>query len=151
MAFLLKLKYRVARIVWRVTKPITAGARILLIKDNKVLLVKHTYQKELYLPGGGVKRGETFEQAIRRELMEELGTQLSGINFFGVYNNFYEFKNDNIVVFISDNFTLSGITDNEIDSFDFFNLDELPENLSPGTRRRIEEYNKGKHNNFDRW
>jgi 8-oxo-dGTP pyrophosphatase MutT (NUDIX family) len=88
MAFLSKIKYGVARTIWRVIKPITAGSRILLIKDNKVVLVKHTYQKELYLPGGGVKRGETFEQAIRRELMEELGGQLSVIKFFGVYNNF---------------------------------------------------------------
>lgn len=151
MAFFSKLKYRVAKIVWRVTKPITAGTRILLIKDNKVLLVKHTYQEELYLPGGGVKKGETFEQAIRRELMEELGIQLSAIKFFGVYNNFYEYKNDNIVIFISENFTLSGITDNEIESFDFFNLDKLPTNISPGSRRRIEEYIKGNYTNCARW
>jgi hypothetical protein len=54
-------------------------------------------------------------------------------------------------VFISDSFTLSDITDNEIESFDYFNLDRLPTNISPGTRRRIEEYVKGEYNNFGHW
>lgn len=151
MAFLSRLKYNAARVVWRIRKPVTAGARILLIKDNKILLVKHSYQKELYLPGGGVKKGETFEQAIQRELLEELGAQLTEIRFFGVYNNFYDFKNDSIVVFISTAFTLSGITDNEIEAFAYYSLDNLPANVSPGTRRRIEEYNNTKFNNFGRW
>ncbi len=146
-----KLKYIGARTIWRVTKPITTGARILLIVDNNILLVKHTYQEEWYLPGGGVKRGETFEEGIRRELKEELGAELCDMKFFGVYNNFYECKNDTIVIFISENFTLSGKTDKEIETFDFFPLDNLPDEISPGTRRRIAEYINKQFNNFGTW
>ena len=151
VAFLLKLKYSIARIVWRVTRPTTAGARAILVKDNKVLLVKHTYQADWYLPGGGLKKGETFEEAIRRELEEELEIRLMNLKLFGVYNNFYEYKSDTVVIFISDDFVLGSSKDNEIETFDFFQMDSLPNNVSPGTRRRITEYVNNQFNSFGRW
>ena len=59
MRIFTKLAYKVAKVLWKITKPITAGTRIFLIKDNKVLLVKHTYKEQLYLiyekfQGGGI-------------------------------------------------------------------------------------------------
>lgn len=52
------------------------GALCIVIKDNKVLMVKterptqHAYYT---LPGGGIESGETPEQAAIRELQEECG------------------------------------------------------------------------------
>lgn len=137
--------------LWKLTKPATAGARVLLIKDNKILLVKHTYQHQWYLPGGGIKKGETYEQAVRREMKEELGAHLGKISLFGVYNNFYESKNDSIVVFICNKFDLTGKKDKEIEELHFFDFNRLPQNVSPGTRKRIEEYMNKQHNNFGTW
>lgn len=151
MKILSNILYKCAKIFWRVTKPVTAGTRIMLIKDNKALLVKHTYQEHWYLPGGGVKKGETFEEAIKREVKEELGGKLECIKLFGVYNNFYEYKNDHVVIFLSQNFSITGDTDKEIEAFDYFEIDNLPKNTSPGTRKRIEEYISGQDNNFGRW
>lgn len=146
-----KVIYMIARLIWKLTKPLTAGARVILIDNNKVLLVKHTYQDEWYLPGGGIKKGETFEQAIRREIKEELGGQLEEIKLFGVYNNFYESKNDSVVIFVCNKFFISGKTDKEIESFDYFDIKDLPSNISPGTKRRIEEYNNEEYGRFGRW
>lgn len=143
--------YMAARLVWKLTKPVTAGTRVILIDNNKVLLVKHTYQNEWYLPGGGIKKGETFEQAIRREIKEELGGELEELKLFGVYNNFYESKNDTIVIFVCDKFFLSGKNDKEIETFNYFDINDLPLNISPGTKRRIEEYKDGKFCSFGKW
>ena len=44
------------------------------IKDNKVLLARHTYgngKGMLIIPGGYVNYGETPQQALKREYMEE--------------------------------------------------------------------------------
>lgn len=47
-------------------------ATAVVIKDGKVLLIHRKNEKEFYVfPGGGVEEGETVEQAILRELMEE--------------------------------------------------------------------------------
>lgn len=46
-------------------------------KDNKVLLGKNrkggVYEGSYVVPGGGVEDGETNEQALRREMLEETG------------------------------------------------------------------------------
>lgn len=116
------------------------GVRLILEKDQAVLLVKHTYQVDWYLPGGGVKKGETIEGAARREAAEELGAALGDLHLFGVYTNFYEGKSDHVVVFSCDDLTLTGKTDREIASLNFFRFDGLPGDVSPGSLRRIREY-----------
>src|SRR5688572_29848754 len=99
---MIKIAHNLLRIIWKITKPITAGARILLIDNKRILLVKHTYQNQYFLPGGMIKAGETFEQAAKRELKEETGFQVvDDLKLFGVYNSFQENKNDTIVVFQS--------------------------------------------------
>lgn len=149
--YIVKGLYRVAKIVWKVTKPVTIGVRLLLIKDGKVLLVKHTYQDSWYLPGGGVKKGETFEVAANREFSEELGGSLKEFKLFGVYNNFFESKNDTIVVFLCNDFEFTGKTDGEIESFKFFYINSLPEKISPGSRKRINEYKEKAYPSVGMW
>jgi 8-oxo-dGTP pyrophosphatase MutT (NUDIX family) len=135
-----KLLYKLAKFKWFLTRPMTLGVRILLIKDDRVVLVKHTYQDAWYLPGGGVKKGETLEEAIRRECEEELGAELNDVQLFGVYSNFYEYKNDHITIFLSNDFSIKGHTDTEIEDYHLFPIDDLPKQTSPGSKKRIQEY-----------
>lgn len=44
MRVLPSLLYRASKLWWRLTRPITVGVRIFLVQDNRVLLVRHTYQ-----------------------------------------------------------------------------------------------------------
>lgn len=62
------------------TQPIRETARGIIIRDNQILLIRRTRQNAqggidnwLSIPGGGLGPGETPEQAIVRELSEELG------------------------------------------------------------------------------
>lgn len=47
----------------------------ILIKDGKILLIKHRYIQEWFQPGGHIDDGETPLQAAIRELTEETGWQ----------------------------------------------------------------------------
>ncbi|MEW5871822.1 MAG: NUDIX domain-containing protein [Chloroflexota bacterium] len=150
---LLRPLYLVARVYWRVAHPITVGVRILLVKDQQVLLVKHTYQPPYwFLIGGGVKRKETLEAAARREAREEAGAKLGELRLLGVYTNFWESKSDHTAVFVCEDVQLTPKRNNEIENCQFFPLEALPDNLAPGHARRIEEYLSGREATFfGRW
>jgi ADP-ribose pyrophosphatase YjhB (NUDIX family) len=136
--------YRARRAWWSIARSITVGVRAFLVREGRILMVRHTYQSAWYLPGGGVQGGETLEAAIRREVCEEVGASLGEIELFGVYSNFYEGKSDHVVVFLCSEFRLSGNTDREIECFEFFGPAQLPEGTSPGTKRRVREYLEGR-------
>lgn len=133
------LLYRLNRLRWRLTRPITVGVRLLLCAGDRVLLVKHTYQASWYLPGGGVQRGETLEQAARREAAEELGARLGPLTLHGVYSNFYEHKSDHVAVFCCHDVTLGRARDREIADRQWFAASQPPVDASPGTLRRLRE------------
>ena len=49
--------------------------RAVIINSNKILLINRIKENNSYwvIPGGGVERGESRKQAVKRECLEELG------------------------------------------------------------------------------
>jgi 8-oxo-dGTP pyrophosphatase MutT (NUDIX family) len=137
--------------IWLWVKPLPIGVRILLVNNDRIYLVKHIYEDYWYIPGGTVERGETLEQSVRREAWEEAGATLNDLQFFGAYSYVEIKKSSHIAVFISQNFILNGESDHEIESSGYFPLDNLPENMSPGSFHRIEEFKAGKRPGFGIW
>ena len=147
-----RLLYLAFRIYCFIFRPLALGVRVMMIDKNCVLLVRHTYVDGWFMPGGGVKRGETLDQAARREAHEETGAVLNNLSLVGAYTNFAERKSDHNILFLSTDFTASGKHDFEIAEARTFPLDALPAGLWPGHRRRLEEYRDGKHPDpFGEW
>jgi ADP-ribose pyrophosphatase YjhB (NUDIX family) len=133
-------------------RPVVTGVRIMLIQNGEVLLVRHTYLEGWYMPGGGVKRGESMDETARRESREEVGAELGTIHLLGVYSNFQERKSDHNVVFVCTDFKASLKHDREIAEVRFFPITSLPADTAQGHRRRIEEYTAGVASPaFGRW
>ncbi len=136
------------RYLWKIKNKIlsffvrkTIGARALVIKDAKILLVKHSYMPKWYSIGGGVERGETPIEAVKRELYEEVGiTCLKEPKLFNVYLNNYTKIDDYVLLYIVDEFTQEAVTSPEIEKAKWFEMKKLPESISPATKRRIEEF-----------
>lgn len=149
---MLRLVYLAYKIYCFFVRPLTLGVRVMMIRDGEVLLVRHTYIDGWYMPGGGVKRNETLDQAARREAREEVGAELVEFSFVGAYSNFTELKSDHNILFLSKVFTVAGKQDREIAEARFFPLNELPAKLWAGHRRLLEEYRSGqKHKMFGEW
>lgn len=149
MAWRHRLAGKAARIVWRITRPRTIGVRaILLDQDGRIALVRHTYLDQWYLPGGGVKKGESIHAALFREMAEEVGVTDARIErVLGVYHSRREGKDDHIVIFVvqggPDASELRRADLAEIEDAGWFAPDALPASLSPATARRIAEYQQG--------
>jgi 8-oxo-dGTP pyrophosphatase MutT (NUDIX family) len=119
------------------------GARLVLIVDGKVLLIKHTYMPGWHFPGGGVEPGETAADCARREGLEETGFEAGpGLQLFGLYLKVSEATNrDHVAVFVSraarqvSQFRANG----EIAAIGWFAPDGLPVEIEPGTAQRIRE------------
>ena len=62
------------RLITRAVSPSwIAGAVVLIEWDGRWLMVDPVYREGWTLPGGLIDRGETPAEAIKRELVEELG------------------------------------------------------------------------------
>ena len=64
-----------------------------VIRDGKVLLARHTYgagKGKLIIPGGYIQHGETPENAVKRELMEETGITAVPVEIVGVRFNMHD-------------------------------------------------------------
>jgi len=94
-----------------------------------------------FLPGGGVERGETTEQAVVRELREEAGVRVIGRpRLMGIHANHRVFRGDHVLLYRIEAWAPCAAADQgEIRAVAWFAPDRLPADTSPGTRRRIEE------------
>jgi NAD+ diphosphatase len=75
--------------------PAVAVAAILLGPDNRVLLLRRAKDPgkgKLGLPGGFVDVGETAEDALRREIREEVNLEVNSLEFLCTLPNEYQYK-----------------------------------------------------------
>ena len=65
----------------------------IIIDNDRLLTVNTQSDGNLYLPGGYVELGETTEEAVKRELKEELLLDFEVKEFLGVLENYFEVPN----------------------------------------------------------
>ncbi len=128
---------------WRLTRAQTLGVQAIVVAPPKsVLLVRHSYVKGWHLPGGGVERRETLEEALYRELREECGV-VPGARpiLHGVFANFARMQGDHIAVFVLREWTMPAPPKRGLEILErrLFDAGALPEGIAAGARRRIEE------------
>jgi 8-oxo-dGTP pyrophosphatase MutT (NUDIX family) len=141
----MKIIFFFALIYWKIFHPLTWGVRLMLIQDDEIVLVRHTYRPGWYLPGGGVKRRETFQDAARREAREEAGATLGVLEFWGVYSNLIGDTSDHEIVLLCQDFELGGKSDHEIAECRPFPLRELPSGTIVGVQKCVQQYLAGGH------
>jgi len=138
---------RALHLYWRFARGMTLGVRGIVIDgDQRVLLVKHGYVAGWHFPGGGVEPGETIRQSLERELLEESNIVVAGTPMLhGVFFNGAISDRDHIACFVVSEFRQDAprLPDYEIVDHGFFGRDELPPDVTPGTRRRIAEVFEG--------
>lgn len=117
----------------------------LIVKNNTILLIKRGVEpfKNMWaLPGGGIEFDQTAEDAIKKEIEEEVSLQVKSTRFLQIYA---DPKRDPKQVI-----TLSYLVEtqgepkagSDASAYRFFPLNDLPSEMAFDHKRIIQEYLK---------
>lgn len=114
---------------------LSAGATVVVIKDNKILLNLKSDTNTWGIPGGAIELGESLEETATRELKEETNLDCNSFTLLNVFpgKDFY-FKYPNgdelysvvALYFANDVSGELKITDGESFKLEYFSKDNLP-------------------------
>jgi 8-oxo-dGTP diphosphatase len=118
---------------------VTAGA---VVRDERgrVLLLKHTLRKGSGwgIPGGFIARGEQPHDAVRREVMEEIGIELDSVEIVFARTLGHVRQIEIVFRASAKSDALARLKKNfEVERAEWFALASLPEGLSRDQRRLI--------------
>ena len=123
------------------------GASVIVTDaQDRVLLQLRTDNHCWGYAGGSVELDEEVESAARRELQEETGLIAGELRLFGVFSGkdtHYIYPNGDEVsnvdiVYVCRNWTGTlKCQEGEVDALKFFDLRDIPENLSPPIRKPL--------------
>ena len=138
-----RLGHSVCVMWWFLRRPITRGAKCIIFYGNFILLVRPAYGHKLWMiPGGGVKKGETFLEGAHRELKEETGI-VTSLKYFFEYQQLREYKQDTVQCFYGSVNTIKVTIDGaEIVDYMWVPIDKLPQDSSPSVGKIIAAYKK---------
>jgi len=113
---------------------VAAAVAVILEYDKKILLSRRGEEPgkgKLDLPGGFVDPKESAEDAVKREIKEELTIEIGNLEYLGSFPNIYEYKN--VVYNVCDLLFYSRINKlpadfnrNEIEELILINPSEIP-------------------------
>ena len=140
--------------VRQLTRPTTVGVRVLVERENELLLVRHRVGRHPWsLPGGGVDHRESLAEAALREVREEAGCPAELRHLLGVYHSFGEGMNNYTTVFVCAPLgeARAPVGDLEIVDARFFPRHDLPATVDDGSLRRIAEHLAGQRGLHGPW
>lgn len=115
------------------------GAFAVIERDGRYLLARRRDIGWWNLPGGGLELGETIEEGMLREVMEEVHLRVDIQRVVGIYSK--PRKNEIVVTFLCHIAPDSGPPDtsDEVSEIGWFAPDELPEKFLPKHRQRLQD------------
>lgn len=138
---LYKILNSLRKIYWFIFRPKTFGIKCLVENQNaQCLLIKTTYSGDYWtIPGGGCKRNEVFENAVIREVREEVGLTISKVRHIGSYTSNLEYKKDTVYLYTAETDQLQIIKNGrEIADAKWFDRDSIPQNRSKSLKEILD-------------
>ena len=102
--------------------------RVIVYRDDgDILLVRSRFSRQEWaLPGGGVNRNESYEQAAVRETLEEIGLKIHNLRYLGKANSHESYAKFSVRVFAAHASNCDIKCNFEIMEARWFNMNYLP-------------------------
>lgn len=137
--FALKIGYKLQQRLRRTTGRTRDGVSV-IAKDlgGQILVIRHSYGPQAwYFPGGGIRSGESPENAARRELLEETGCEIEGLKLVGLVEETLSGATAKGHLFEGVVHDMPEADGREVVEARFFPTHSLPEPLADSTRLRL--------------
>lgn len=136
---LLRVAHAVRLRVFRVIQPHLRSATVVaLTSDRRMLLIRLSYGSDSWtFPGGGIKRGETPEDAAQRELWEEARCRVANLTCVRVFEDPVLGTTSTGHLFTGTLRDMPVADGREVIEARLFPLHSLPEPLSPKTAKLL--------------
>ncbi len=149
----IKQEYRFEETNEKYIDNIKIGIGVLILKDNKVLLghrcgIKDTggiFEPDSWtLPGGKQEINETIFECAKRETKEEANLNISNLEVFGAGDDIQPGKHYVTLYIKALEYSgeLKVMEPDKLDKWEWFDLNNLPENLYSPSRKTLELYLK---------
>ena len=125
---------------------LTAGTGLLVFNDKKeVLMQLRTDYNAWGFPGGAMELGESFEETAKRELKEETNLESNDLKLLCISDDMTETAHYVTVGFIAEEFhgELKTMEPETIIKWEWFDIDNIPENMYKPSLKCIEKYKTG--------
>ncbi len=129
---------------WFVWRPVHQAARVIIINQDQVLMIRHTYGFDTWtFPGGKAESQESPEAVAKREVSEEVGIVLDKVELIGSYQFDSDYKTGTMYVLKSMvNNSSFNIDPVEIAEAKWFPLNNLPIEMGPNAKKIFSLYKK---------
>ena len=114
------------------------SSEALIIFDGALLLLKRNNapaKGEWWFPGGRIRKGESAEDALRREVKEETGLELDECRLINVYSRVFPERHDITIAYFCRSKSSNVVLNDEHSEYAFFK--QLPSNLHPCMQKVI--------------
>ena len=122
------------------------GVGVLIFNKEGKVLFQHRIGKHAHGtwagPGGWLEYGETFEEAAKREVREELGVDIEDLKVVGATNHIYTDEGKQVVTVFVRASKIAGepkiMETDKHSEFGWFDLNDLPKPLMPSVKLYLE-------------
>ena len=117
-----------------------AAGAIIMNEERQILLQRRSDDGLWGNPGGSMDLGESIEDTLNREILEETGLEITKSHFFHLYSGkegYVKYPNGdevyyvNVIYIVDDYKGDIRINDEESLELRFFDIDQVPDNRTP--------------------
>lgn len=129
---------------------IMCGANVILVNNREQILMHHRTDHDVWgLPGGAMELNETLEDAAKREVYEEINLKCHSLKLFNLYSGpdfYHKYPDGNEVFNVTATYICRSyegdiiVEETEGRDAKFFDLDQLPDNISGPVQPIITDY-----------